>query len=623
MRIRSRFRRALGAIGVALAASCAESTAPSGNPRPTISAVTPSSIPLGATGATVTISGSGFVPESKVHIRLTERATTYVSATRLTASLEPADAATVGTISVEVVNPEPGGGRSPFRTITVRDVLTVGPDVVALDRGASQTFTAIGVSGDAAAVTWRVNGVPGGSSSVGFITAGGSYTAPSVMPADSVVISAALNADPTIVRHAAAFIVPPASFNNFRITIPRAVDGLSPTDTRLLIRPNPSAASVRFALPSGAPVEVRFIGAGIYTAIITSGTAFANARAGALHNHIGFVDEYDAGGTRTQRLNVFANLRDAGMPNVPITPIGADAQRSPHLLNLRLDSATAYPSQAIVSRALQTLGNPAVDFVAVISSVTSVNNRVYLSVRNDVEGIGLSLFDQSAFWGGSPRLQGVIAFPVDYFFDGAERAMCHEIGHRWINFASQEPLLSGRPHWRPSSMATGVMGFSIPGSGAGGTFQWRLEPVDATSVRAESATSVEAQTFDALDLYLMGLLPPDSVPTRYLLPAGQSPNTMSAGLVYPATPYTVAEYIAQHGVRVPASGTSQREFVVATVILSVGRLLSPAEMAFFDHAAARLETRVTVPAQSGFVSDDAVGCYQATGGRATFSATLP
>jgi hypothetical protein len=60
---------------------------------------------------------------------------------------------------------------------------------------------------------------------------------------------------------------------------------------------------------------------------------------------------------------------------------------------------------------------------------------------------------------------------------------------------------------------------------------------------------------------------------------------MTAGTVYPATPFTIAEYIIQHGPRVPSSTTSQRHFVVATVILSIGRLLTPAEIAFFYHAA--------------------------------------
>ena len=84
-----------------------------------------------------------------------------------------------------------------------------------------------------------------------------------------------------------------------------------------------------------------------------------------------------------------------------------------------------------MSRLRQLLGDH-FDFIAVIHMVTTRANRNYNGVRNDVRGIGASIFDVSNRWNVEPgRLQGVIEFPIDWFFDGAEGPMVHEIGHHF------------------------------------------------------------------------------------------------------------------------------------------------------------------------------------------------
>jgi uncharacterized protein (DUF1800 family) len=66
-------------------------------------------------------------------------------------------------------------------------VVTVSPTSANVTLSQSQTFMAT-VSGSAnTAVTWSVNGVPGGSAALGTVSSAGLYTAPSVMPANSTV----------------------------------------------------------------------------------------------------------------------------------------------------------------------------------------------------------------------------------------------------------------------------------------------------------------------------------------------------------------------------------------------------------------------------------------------------
>ena len=81
--------------------------------------------------------------------------------------------------------------------------------------------------------------------------------------------------------------------------------------------------------------------------------------------------------------------------------------------------------------------------------------------------------------------------PASDFFDGGQEAHSHEIGHQWINFLKQTTLATGTPHWPVSSLANGLMGFSIPGSGAGGDYGCRLTPI-ATGIQLTSFSGARA-----------------------------------------------------------------------------------------------------------------------------------
>jgi hypothetical protein len=62
----------------------------------------------------------------------------------------------------------------------------------------TKQFTATVQNTTNTSVTWRVNGVVGGNSSVGTISASGAYRAPNSVPNPAVVtVSATSNADPT------------------------------------------------------------------------------------------------------------------------------------------------------------------------------------------------------------------------------------------------------------------------------------------------------------------------------------------------------------------------------------------------------------------------------------------
>ena len=90
-----------------------------GNPTPTVSSISPNSAAAGSPGFTVTVNGTGFVAASQVRVNGSARATTFVSATMLTASIPASDVASAGTLAVSVFNPSPGGGTSGNAAFTV------------------------------------------------------------------------------------------------------------------------------------------------------------------------------------------------------------------------------------------------------------------------------------------------------------------------------------------------------------------------------------------------------------------------------------------------------------------------------------------------------------------------
>jgi len=91
------------------------------NPAPTTTGLAPASAVAGGAGVTLTVNGSGFISSSVVRWNGAEQATTFVSATQLTAAIPGTDTGMPGTVQVTVVNPAPGGGMANVQYFSVLD----------------------------------------------------------------------------------------------------------------------------------------------------------------------------------------------------------------------------------------------------------------------------------------------------------------------------------------------------------------------------------------------------------------------------------------------------------------------------------------------------------------------
>ena len=114
---------------------------PAPRPRPLISALSPSRAVRRGPSFALTVNGSNFVADSVVRWNGTDRQTTFVGSTQLQAAIDAADIGVVGTSSVTVFTPSPGGGESGALTFTVAPEPTLAVSAVAASSGASVTVT--------------------------------------------------------------------------------------------------------------------------------------------------------------------------------------------------------------------------------------------------------------------------------------------------------------------------------------------------------------------------------------------------------------------------------------------------------------------------------------------------
>jgi hypothetical protein len=146
-----------------------------------------------------------------VELGSTALATTYGSATQLTAIVPAAQLANAGSLAVAVTTPTPGGGTSSALTLSVLVVVGVNPAAQTVLVGQAQQFTATVTGSANQAATWSVNGVVGGSATVGTIDNTGLYAAPAVPPTpNTLTVTAASVAAPSQSATASVTIVNPA-----------------------------------------------------------------------------------------------------------------------------------------------------------------------------------------------------------------------------------------------------------------------------------------------------------------------------------------------------------------------------------------------------------------------------
>jgi hypothetical protein len=124
---------------------------------------------------------------------------------------------TQGTVTVEATLAPPAGSTLPVAHDSVTMFITaaavtvgLAPATAVVPLSGTQAFTGYAVGSVNNALTWQVNGVTGGTTLTGMITAAGVYTAPSMLPmtGNTVVIMTISQADPSQTASAVVTLAP-------------------------------------------------------------------------------------------------------------------------------------------------------------------------------------------------------------------------------------------------------------------------------------------------------------------------------------------------------------------------------------------------------------------------------
>ncbi len=176
-------------------------------PLPAVSSVSPSPVATG--NFTLTVNGVGFTAGSVVSFDGSALPTTFVSASQLRANGTAPSAKQ--SVAIFVTTPD-GEASSTFYVNVVAPAqpvgITISPTATTLRVSRTRQFTATVQNSSNKSTIWKVNGVTGGNSVIGTITASGAYRAPNVVPKPAVVtVSATAVADPTQTALASVTIV--------------------------------------------------------------------------------------------------------------------------------------------------------------------------------------------------------------------------------------------------------------------------------------------------------------------------------------------------------------------------------------------------------------------------------
>ncbi len=192
------------------------------------------------------------------------------------------------------------------------------------------------------------------------------------------------------------------------------------------------------------------------------------------------------------------------------------------------------------------------------------------TISNEVQGIGISTYNSASYFGSEGKLMSLMYLPyVDAIKWGPT---LHEFCHCWANFAIPS-VVDG--HW-------GICGGNTKGQ-LGGFEQSTLQTnVDGNANKysvgsfGTNANGGNGVPYNEMELYLMGMLPIDSVqefdafldvPTTSFMtdPKDESRIVFTAG---ERIHYTQQRIIDSLGVRVPNYKDSQKSFRTLFVILS-------------------------------------------------------
>lgn len=314
--------------------------------------------------------------------------------------------------------------------------------------------------------------------------------------------------------------------------------------------------------------------------------------------------------------DITLRIASRALPRAGVTRLGDDVQYSSHVVNLVLPGFgdgvmrddQGFELDQVARRFFKDFEDT-YDSLAIVPAAghTFSFDAYHQTVKQDVRGIGASVFDNSANYGSARRLQSAELFAGTGFTSISTTT--HELAHQWGSYFDWARLAGiRRAGWQPSSHdPLWTQGETLIGA--------VLRPSRRAEQTADGGWQVGltplAAQLHPYTLYAMGLLPRDSVPPMDVFDEqGQFSATSSATpdvgtpIAGASRSVTVFNVVGMHGERTgPVPSVWQR----AAIVVSRDRLVSQQEMDYWNYFATRAED----PQGTGVLSYDGVGSFEA------------
>ena len=252
------------------------------------------------------------------------------------------------------------------------------------------------------------------------------------------------------------------------------------------------------------------------------------------------------------------------------------------------------------------------DFIFLVQNENSTTLNYlgrYHGVSNNIKGISedIDSFDQTKYTGSNGKLKGLIHFPIKNGISNGPSL--HELMHRWGNFSlSTEKLavssfdlnvlndddlleeINGSPHWGVSSVNGQLGGFDKSTLESLGNNWYTAAPF---GTNANGANSIK---YSDLELYLMGLIPPEQVEDIILFkniePTAKDFMVDIKWYAKEKIIVKISDIIDKLGPRVPNDLNSQKSFNILTLIIT-DKDLTDEEWEYYDSQAKGFEKDFT------------------------------
>ncbi len=223
----------------------------------------------------------------------------------------------------------------------------------------------------------------------------------------------------------------------------------------------------------------------------------------------------------------------------------------------------------MVSQQVYEYFNDDFDFIFILSVEESQPDGLYYGksykVKNDIQGLGMSIYNGAAAYGSQGTLKSIIHMPrTEYIVTGP---FLHEIAHYWGNHGFIPTTVGG--HWGYSGTGGQLGGFDELINLGNNTYQGKLNGSNSFGTFANGGNSVP---YSNLELYTMGLINANELEP---IQVAENPQPTQEAGKFTADSITIKTgeaLIAEHGDRVPSEQNSQKAFKAITVVISTSLL---------------------------------------------------